>query len=566
RPPQLGAIVTVASTDDRYTDDVHYMGGCLLGDNLSWASTMFAYNSCPPDPELVPEWRDRWLERLEGSGLWLDEWLRHQRRDEYYRHGSVCESYDDVQVPVLAVSGWADGYTNSVFRLIENLSAPCWGLIGPWGHTYPHIGSPGPAVGFLQEALRFWDRWLRLEPNGYDSVARLRAYVQEYADPAPSYGTRPGYWVAVDSWPVSERRTLDFTLRTGRLVPVVRPEAAPQGSPRGKTAIDAEGAPGASDANGTGASRGDSAVEFVRSPLTLGQFAGKWCSYTSTPDLPGDQREEDGGALVYESEPLEAPVEVLGRPGMVLAFEASAPGGTVAVRLGDVAPTGETYRVTYGVRNLTHYVDHAEPRELVPARRYSIEVPLNGVGHRFPAGNRIQIAVSTSYWPLIWTPQYWEPLGIVPGECRLRLPLLPDGASDRILAFEPPESAPPLERVQRTATQSNWTLRRDLAAHRSVVEIVKDDGRYLIPEIDLEISNAARERYEIQPGRVHSATGFTDRRRGFARGAWSVRTETRTTMTCDAERFIVDAELDAYEGERRVFSRNYRGEIPRDHV
>jgi predicted acyl esterase len=73
RPSELKAIITVCSTDDRYADDIHHMGGCLLGDNLSWASTMFAYNSCPPDPLLVGErWKELWLERLQGSGLWLD--------------------------------------------------------------------------------------------------------------------------------------------------------------------------------------------------------------------------------------------------------------------------------------------------------------------------------------------------------------------------------------------------------------------------------------------------------------------------------------------------------------
>src|SRR6056297_2192765 len=62
RPRQLGAIITACSTDDRFADDVHRMGGCLLGDNLSWASTMFAYNSCPPDPEIVGEkWREMWM-------------------------------------------------------------------------------------------------------------------------------------------------------------------------------------------------------------------------------------------------------------------------------------------------------------------------------------------------------------------------------------------------------------------------------------------------------------------------------------------------------------------------
>ena len=100
RPPGLGAIVTACSTDDRYADDVHYMGGCLLSDNLSWASSMFAYNSCPPDPAVVGErWRDMWYERLTGSGLWLETWLRHQRRDSYWQHGSVSTSEVNTSEP-----------------------------------------------------------------------------------------------------------------------------------------------------------------------------------------------------------------------------------------------------------------------------------------------------------------------------------------------------------------------------------------------------------------------------------------------------------------------------------
>src|SRR5579862_9026190 len=54
QPPALAAIITSCSTDDRYNDDIHYMGGCLLGDNFSWASTFFArVSSPPPDPRVV---------------------------------------------------------------------------------------------------------------------------------------------------------------------------------------------------------------------------------------------------------------------------------------------------------------------------------------------------------------------------------------------------------------------------------------------------------------------------------------------------------------------------------
>lgn len=64
---------------------------------------------------------------------------------------------DDVCCPVFAVSGWADGYSNAVFRLLRLLDVPRKGLIGPWSHRYPHLGEPGPAIGFLQEVVRWFD-------------------------------------------------------------------------------------------------------------------------------------------------------------------------------------------------------------------------------------------------------------------------------------------------------------------------------------------------------------------------------------------------------------------------
>src|ERR1700726_2112942 len=80
RPPALKAVITICSTDDRYADDIHYMGGALLNANLGWASTMFAYMSRLPDPALVGEhWRELWLARLRHTPLLVETWLRHQR-------------------------------------------------------------------------------------------------------------------------------------------------------------------------------------------------------------------------------------------------------------------------------------------------------------------------------------------------------------------------------------------------------------------------------------------------------------------------------------------------------
>ena len=150
-PPPLKAIITACSTDDRYADDIHYMGGCLITENLEWASTMFGFNSRPPDPEVVGErWREVWLERLERAEPWIVEWLAHQRRDELWKHGSVCEDFAAITCAVYAVGGWADGYSNAIPRLLAGLSCPRKGLIGPWSHAWPNGAKPGPTIGAAQ--------------------------------------------------------------------------------------------------------------------------------------------------------------------------------------------------------------------------------------------------------------------------------------------------------------------------------------------------------------------------------------------------------------------------------
>ncbi len=204
RPPQLGCVVSLCSTDDRYADDVHYMGGTLLGiDMLAWASTMLAYNSRPPDPEIVGEdrWRDMWLQRLHETPPWIESWVTHQRRDAFWKQGSVCDDYDALQVPVYMVGGWNDAYTNAIPRFLEGYRGPRKGLIGPWSHNYPEVGTPGPAIGFLQETLRWFDHWLRDRATGIMDEPQLRVWMQEWAAPSPRHAHRDGRWVTEPSWP-----------------------------------------------------------------------------------------------------------------------------------------------------------------------------------------------------------------------------------------------------------------------------------------------------------------------------------------------------------------------------
>ncbi|MER7076901.1 hypothetical protein SAMN02982929_00908 [Saccharopolyspora kobensis] len=537
RPEELRAIATVCSSDDRYADDVHYMGGCLLGDNLSWASTMFAYNSCPPDPELVGEsWRKMWLDRLDGSGLWLDEWLRHPTRDEYWRHGSVCEDYSAVECPVLAVSGWADGYTNTVFRLMESLDAPRKGLVGPWSHTYPHLGQPGPAIGFLQQLVRWWDRWLKGIDNGVMDGPMLNVWMQDSVPPSTSYEERPGRWVGETTWP--------------------SPDVHVQQCPLGLNALEPAGR--------------DVPVRplNVMSPLSVGQYAGKWCSYNTPPDLPYDQREEDGGSLVFDSAPLQERCEILGSPSVDLEFEVDKPVAMVAARLSDVAPDGRATRVTYGLLNLTHRDGHESPRTLEPGRRYRVRVELNACAQAFPRGHKIRLALSTSYWPLAWPPPEPVCMSVYSGLSSVGLPVRPNSAPDRLPAvpFGEPEGAPPVLQTQLRPGEERWQVSRNLADYVSALEVVGDAGVIRLEGLGLEIARRCYERYGWVGDDFGSVSGQAEWTLRFARDGWQVETVTRTVLTCDAEEFHLHAELDAYEDGRRIFSRNWQRSIPRDHV
>lgn len=536
RPPALGAIITLCSTDDRYADDVHHMGGCLLGDNLSWASTMLSHNSSPPDPEIVGEdWRKMWKQRLEGSGLWLAKWLRHQRRDDYWRHGSVCEDYSAISCPVMAVSGWADGYSNAVFRLMENLDVPRRGLIGPWRHLYPHLGKPGPAIGFLQEELRWWDHWLKGVDTGVDSDPLLTLWMQDSVPPTTDYEVRPGRWVYEQSWPSPNREDRVLHLARGRLL-----------------------------SDNTEDDRGPLSIQ---SPLSCGLFAGKWCSYGDPPDLPHDQREDDGGALVFETDPLVEVMEILGPPVVELAVSVNRPQAMVAVRLSDVLEDGRATRVTYGLLNLAQRDSAAEPEPLEPGRKYRIRVPMNDVAQNFPVGHRLRLSVSTVYWPLAWPSPEPVELTVYPEESRLVVPVRPRQALDPARSpFAEPEAGPPVDRTVIRAPEQSWNVVRDLVRDESTLEVVNDVGAYRIDAIDLEIETRAEEKYSYRADDYGSLRGETIWKRRFRRGDWEVRTIAHTVLTSDERSFRIQAQLDAYEGDARVHSKSWDQSIERDHI
>jgi hypothetical protein len=537
QPPALKAIITLCSTDDRYADDVHYMGGCLLLDQLSWASVMFGRNTLPPDPRNVGErWRDLWHARLRDSGLWLKTWLQHQTRDEFWKHGSVCEDWSRIRIPVYAASGWADGYCRSVFRLMENLQGPKKGMVGPWGHKYPHIGAPGPAIGFLTEELRWWDHWLKGKDTGIMDEPMLRLYMQDGAAPAAWYAQRPGRWVAEPSWPSPNIERTAFRLGAdGSLV------AAPGEPPAG--------------------------VLAHRSPLSVGMLAGKWCSYGGPGDAPPDQRAEDAGSLCFETAPLSEALEMAGDANLTLALSADRPCAQVAARLVDVAPDGAATRVSYGVLNLTHRGGHEAPEPLEPGTRYTVTVPMKHVAQRFEAGHRIRLSISTSYFPIIWPAPEPVTLSVHTGASVLELPLRrPSPRDAQLRDFGLAEASPPLEAETVAPPEVATRVVHDLVSDAWEMHDADGAGTFRILASDLTVHNQGHVTFRVEHDDPSTVSGEATWEHAMSRGDWSTRSTTWTRLTADADRFIVHARLQAWEGDELAHEEEWHETIPRNLV
>jgi uncharacterized protein len=532
RPKQLKAVISVCSTDDRYNDDIHFMGGALLLDKSAWGSVMFSLNAAPPDPESAgASWRELWLKRLDDSGLWIEDWLRHQRRDEFYKHGSVCEDWDAIQCPVLAVGGWADGYTNALFRLLANLKGPRKGLAGPWAHKYPHFAKPGPQIGFLRECLRWWDKWLKGIETGVMDEPMLRAWIEDPIRPAPYNLEKPGRWVAEVNWPPSNQVLQTLALSRGRLGPA-----------------------------------GDD-VLTISSPQTTGLAAGKWCAYGGWADQPLDQRQEMGGQLVFDSDPLNDGFDVLGAPVLTLDVAVDRPNALVAATLCEVFPDGAATRVSYAILNLTHRDSHEALTALVPGQRYPVTLKLNDIGHRFGAGNRVRIAISNAYWPIVWPSPEANVLSIHCRGSALSLPVRGSNVLDGSLPeFAEPQSARPLDQTQIEPGRNTWTTHFDAMTGETVLTRINDDGFRRIEGIGLELGLRAQHTYTIKANDPLSARLDTHYFRRYRRGAWAVSIETKITVTSTAGGFAVEASLQAREGEAIVKARSWSLLIPRDCV
>jgi len=534
QPPALKAIITLCSTDDRFNEDIHFAGGCLLNDNLDWAAFFWAYAQARcPDPRLVGEgWKQQWLERLENMPLLVDKWIAEQTKSSYWKHGSVGEDYSRIRIPVYAMGGWADAYRNTVFRLVENLSVPCKGLIGPWAHKYPHVAYPAPKMDYVRESVRWWDRWLKNVDNGIMDEPKFQYYLMDSVQPRVDYDRREGSWQGEAGWPSPDITEKAYFLHPDSLQTTQNTEVS---------------------------------TVSVASPETNGRMAGKlMVGIGYSGEFPGDQQQDDAHSLTFDTPPLGQVLNIIGQPKLELILSSDQPISNLVARLCDVHPDGESTLITLGVLNLAHRTSHENPEAMVPGEDHVIELPLNFIAYQLPEGHRLRLAISNAYWPLIWPSPHRDTLFITLSKSKLCVPQKPvlrgnnNPALNEFVADASPEGQ------EHRAGHSNKTIAEDDQTGVMEIRTEIDYGHYFYRSCETGIDFRIDQLLSIHPDDPGSAKSVSDLRVKMQHGEIETALRGHYQMTCTSDHYLVKARWQAWESHECLFEKDFFVKIPRN--
>jgi uncharacterized protein len=396
-PPELKAILAIDATEELFHDDIHFIDGMMhldefeLGMDLSPAMTG-APGYTLDEKVLGPRFE---------SAPWSLLYLKHQRDGDFWR--SPVRPLKEIKIPCFLIGGLLDGYRDSIPRMLQQMKTPLRAIVGPWNHTFPHDADPGPQIEWRDQAVRWWDYWLKNQDTGIMSQAPLTIFMRNWHPPDPHLKTVPGHWRGEAFWP--PRNSYNTTLYLY-------------------------------DAHVLSTEPAKPAVHQLRYIPSAGVEAGFWWG-----ELLTDQRPVDAFSLTYDSAPLPEDLAILGRPRAQLQASSSAPLANWFVRLSDIAPDGSVTLVTGAGMNGAQRESAADPKDLEPGKTYLLDIEMHLTTWVFPKGHRIRLAVSNALWPMIWPTPYNMTTSLELGGkngSRLVLPLVPP-SPHTVPHFSPPE-------------------------------------------------------------------------------------------------------------------------------
>lgn len=515
RPRQLKAIVAMHATHDRFACDVHYTGGSLhAAEQLDWPGSMVTTNALPPDPDIFGDgWMEEWMHRLESTPQWPFEWFRHQRRDEFWLHGSPCADYGSISCPTLLVGGWLDGYVDGMAALAQNLTCPTRTIIGPWGHERPATAT-APTLDHFDLMARWFGHHLRGDDNGVmEDLPPVAVYVRtELPNDRDTVG---GFWRAEQTWPPADGH--DRVLELQSL---------------------------------------DHDATTWAGPQWVGAHAPFWDrgGFGS-----GESTDDDAVSMCFDTAPLPEAMEILGTPVLEATVISDQDVGLIAVRLLAVDPEDEAHLICRASRNLAFPHDLSDPAEPVPGRPIEVSVPLWATSQVIPAGWRIRLAISGADFPIVWPPGKAFTLTIDPTRSRLVLPVVSERGEDRLLDWEPARHAPDSP-VEITRSHSAWSVTKE---DGSAVYRMERGGTETQPTLTYDTDQWWT--VSVDEDDPATTTAHTFSRSSLRRPGWDVTTEGSIHIE-SGESFVIGVELVARHNGEEIYRRTWDESIPREWV
>jgi uncharacterized protein len=427
--PGLKAILAVDATAELFHDDVHYMDGMAHIDEFELNMDMAEGWVGAPDYSLD----EKTLEPRFDSPPWSLLYLKHQHDGPFWR--DRVRPLREITIPSFLIGGLQDGYRDNVPDMLMQSKAPIKAIVGPWNHTYPNNADFGPRVEWRDQAVRWFDYWLKGRDTGVTHDPRLVIYMQHWHLPDPNLENVPGEWRREDEWPPPEAKNTMLYMQGNHTLA------------------------------GSAASREVHQLKYVPS---IGVEAGFWWG-----ELLSDVRPVDAFSLVYDSAPLDEDTAILGRPRALLEASATAKLADWFARLSDVAPDGTVTQITGAGLNGAQRESMYEPRDLDPGKVYPLNIEMHLTSWVFPKGHRIRVAISNALWPMILPTPYAMTTSLELGGAegsRIVLPIVP------VHGTPTPEFSAPQPMEERNDIKTvgfpwpgEWTVERDEARQKTTV-------------------------------------------------------------------------------------------------
>jgi uncharacterized protein len=427
-PPALKAILAVAATDELFKEDVHYMDGVFHVDEFELTMDLDQGRTGAPDFSLD----ESAIGPRMDSPPWSLTYLKHQRDGAFWR--APLRPIDTLKVPAFLIGGLQDGYRDSIPRMLEKVKAPLKAWIGPWNHGFPNDSDYGPLYEWRDQAVRWFDYWLKGRETGVMADPKVIVYQQHWRPPGAQSQDVPGEWRA-ETWPPAGLTPTTLYLQPER---------------------------------GLGSVPSGAQTDQLRNVPSAGVEAGFWWG-----ELLTDQRPVDAYSLTYDSMALSEDFAILGLPRMKLNVAADASLADWFVRLSDVAPDGSVTMITGAGINGAQRDSMADPKDLTPGKVYPLSFDLHLASWVFPKGHRIRIAISNALWPMNWPTPYPMTTSLELGGAsgsRVILPRVPvqGAASPKFAAPEPIEEPAGITAIG-AAWPGTWTVLRDEVKQHSTV-------------------------------------------------------------------------------------------------